>query len=120
MTDKERGHAIEWGWIQAGSHRGIGYTSNVDEKEVERCLHADAIDVLPQGTRYELRKRASTNYGRTNGMAWYHSPDMILVLDPAWNTFTPGYHAELGCSVLGRYTTPIAPLPVVETHGELK
>lgn len=105
MSDlTEKGQAINWGWIQVGRDRSIGYTSNVDENDVVRCLHADALRELPDGARYELRKMSALNFGRTKGMAWYHAS--TFAQDAGWGKAPPGWQPEGGYYLVGQFTVP--------------
>lgn len=118
MTDlfdptKAYGRAIEWGWVQVGSHRGIGYTSVVDKDDAVRCLIDDANDYLPVGSRFEIRQTMGRNYGRTKGVAWIYSPEFAGISD--WqDTDKSRFDGELGVLVLARATVPPKPSTELE------
>lgn len=113
----EKGQAINWGWIQVGRDRSIGYTSNVEQDDIIRCLHSDANRELSDGTRYELRKMTSLNYGRTQGMAWYHTSTFEQA--ESWGSAQPGFQVEGGYYLIGQFTTPERYLPVAETAPKI-
>lgn len=107
---KEMGQAIEWGWIQVGRDRSIGYTSTVDQDDVIRCLKDDACRELPQGSRFEIRQRSSTNYGRSKGIAWYYCSSFDQL--EKWDTDATGFQAEGGYFLIARCVVPVAALPI--------
>lgn len=100
----QRGRAIDHGWVQLGSHRGIGYTIHVDEDDAIRCLRDDAEDVLPPDTRYEIRKKIASNYGRSKGIAWYHISTFSEV-EPWVSPSEPTIQPEGGYVLVSRNTT---------------
>lgn len=114
--NQDRGRAIEWGWIQVGRDRSIGYTSVVCEDDVTQCLHDDAKNELPPNTRYELR-RVILNYGRSRGMAWFWTPTFDAAKD--WQSAAAGYQEEGGYYLVGQFVTPCAPLNVAKTVTEI-
>lgn len=117
-TPVEFGRAIEWGWIQIGSDRSIGIEVKLKRDDVIAVLKADAINELPPGTRFELRQRHATNYGRTHGMAWYHAS--TFADRKTWDDI-PGHDAELGVYIVARLTTPrLDLLPVAGIVSEVK
>lgn len=70
---REYGNAIEF------------HTSNVDKEDIGDLidilmtkLGADARKTLPPGTRFEIRGKIPTDFGRRRGLAWYYNPDMRL------------------------------------------
>jgi len=69
-------------------------------------LHIWAREALPPGTVYEIRGRIPGDYGRTQGVAWYHEPEMAdwEVTGPIpW----PGEKTPLGGYMrLGTFRTP--------------
>lgn len=109
----QKGQIISWGWISfdggdegpARNHpRSIGYTVVVDEEDVQRCLKDLAASYLPPGTRFEIRRAMATNYGRTHGMAWFHTASFAD--RPEWGNEKPGFRQEGGYSLVGQFTTP--------------
>lgn len=116
----ERGRAIEWGWIQIGQDRGTGFTIMVKRDEVVQALKADAAESLPPGSRFELRERYATNYGRTRGMAWYCHEDFAKAEE--WGDKT-GPKTAGGYILVGQFTTPVqngSPLSVAGGIQEIK
>lgn len=116
--NQDRGRAIEWGWIQVGRDRSIGYTSVVCEEDIARCLHDDAKNELPPNTRYELRRMMPLNYGRTNGIAWLWTPEFTDSKE--WGKAQAGYNAESGYSLVGQFITPCLPLHRAKTVTEIE
>ena len=43
-------------------------------KPALEILIRDARKVLPRGTRFEIRQKIPSDYGRSNAMAWYTGP----------------------------------------------
>lgn len=102
--DSQQGHSVEWGWIQCGPDRSIGYTVKVDDEEINACLHALAAYFLPPNTRYEIRERCPQNYGRTRGRAWFHIRTFADA--PSWGSEPIGYNHAGGYYLRGQFTTP--------------
>ncbi len=110
-----QGRAIEWGFIQFG--RECGFTTSVKREDVIKCLKADAEDRLPLGTRYEIREKASQNYGRTFGMAWIREDDMDGIASWGEGYFPRNINDECSYRVVGRFTTPKDEIPLPTTTG---
>ena len=45
---------------------------------IEAMLIADAREILPVGTPFEIRRKTPGGYGRPQCMAWYYSPYQAL------------------------------------------
>jgi hypothetical protein len=79
-------------------------TLSVDEGKVQEFLHADAAVHLAPGTRYQLRKRTPTRFGRSHGMAWYRNAAMDK--QETWGHVSKEPTLINGVYLVGEFTTP--------------
>lgn len=104
-----KGRQIEWG-VQSDDDDADGepiyYTVRADEKDVRKTLHGDALKKLPPGTRYEIRRRLSSHYGRSHGMAWLRDEAMDAVEPWGRVPIKPEYQELEGYYLVGQYVTP--------------
>jgi len=102
------GNAVNYGWTCIAR---IGDTElwgdvTVDEEDLLKYLLADAAAALKPGTRFEIRKRYPTMYGRSHGMAWYREAEMDA--RETWGVVPakPTANPERGYMLVGEYVTP--------------
>ena len=82
---------IEFGWA-------IPYTDlEKDKILVAKTLRKDAKDWLPKGTKYELRIKLPSDYGRNCGIAWYTNSRVTK------ENFNADYHRNPKLDMLGGY-----------------
>ena len=96
---EEDGEAVEFGSVQVSPDKWIDL--DFDEADVIAALHAAARERLPPGTRYELRKKTPSNYGRTKGIAWYRH--VLMDREPTWDAVPPTFINEGGYYLMGRF-----------------
>ena len=81
----------EFGWA-------IPYADLEKDKDlVVKTLKKDAKDWLPKGTKYELRIKIPTNFGRDRGIAWYTNGRVTR------EKFNADYHRNPELDRLGGY-----------------
>lgn len=67
----------------------------VDRDKILECLIKDAERFgLPPGTRYELRLKIPTQYGRDKGIAWVRLPEMDL--EAEWGLSSRVHPIDMG------------------------
>jgi hypothetical protein len=76
-------------------------------EKIRQWLLVDANAALPLGTRFEIRHRHITDYGRQRGMAWYRNASMAAAEE--WDTaFEPYFDVAKGVWISSRHVVPPA------------
>jgi hypothetical protein len=108
----ELGEAVNFGWTCLGiiDDAELWGVVSVDEADVVDYLHARAKHFLPAATRYEIRRRVPTFYGRAHGLAWYRDASTMDAASE-WGAHQekPTSATEGGHYLVGQFITPNPP-----------
>ena len=104
---KELGQSIDYGCVHLLGELYGTLSVNVDD--VIAALKSDAAFELPPSTRFEIRRKCPSNYGRGKGLAWYWSESFDSL--EKWESLPAPDKRECGYELVQRCVTPASPNP---------
>ena len=99
----EREYAFDPSWEYGAAIPVTDYNNEEMLKMVMEQLRGDIIKYLPPGTKYEIRAKIPTDFGRSKALSWYYHPRMasLPIMEPS--TKIEKFDDFRGYAILGRF-----------------